>query len=172
MQEVSRAHSIPAVRRKKERIYEKLNPHYIGGFIDGEGSFSVSIGKHKTLKRGLEIRVEFSIEVRADDRNVIERIRATIGCGEIYDIPYRKQGWYPHVKYKIGGRKDLINYLFPLLDTYPLQAKKRRSYELFKEVVLLCENKEHISDKGFNRIIRLRNEMRKIGKKTVNRRNR
>src|SRR3990167_8899208 len=49
----------------KEQIHrEKLNPHYVAGFIDGEGYFSVSIGKHKTLKRGYEVRPEFEIEVR------------------------------------------------------------------------------------------------------------
>ncbi len=172
MREVSRARSTPNILRRKERIYGKLNPHYIAGFIDGEGSFSVSIGKHKTLKRGLEVRIEFSIEVRADDRNIIKRIRQVIGCGNIYNIPYRKQGWYPHVKYKIGSRKDLVNYLFPLLDKYPLQAKKKQSYEIFKKVVLLCENKEHLSDKGFEKILKLRNQIRKMGKKAVNRRNR
>ena len=46
----------------KEQIQnKKLNPHYVSGFIDGEGCFSVSIGKHKTLKRGYEVRPEFEI---------------------------------------------------------------------------------------------------------------
>ncbi len=168
MREVSRAHSTCS-DIGKEQIYDKLDPHYIAGFIDGEGCFSVSIGKHKTLKRGLEVRIEFSIEVRADDREIIERIRKTIGCGNIYDIPYRKQGWYPHVKYKIGSRKDMVNYLFPLLDEYPLQAKKRKSYKIFKKVVLMCENKEHLTDEGFEKILKLRHQIRKMGKKAVNR---
>lgn len=52
----------------KDQIYRKpLAGAYVAGFIDGEGSFSVSIGKHKTLARGLEVRPEFEIEVRDDD---------------------------------------------------------------------------------------------------------
>ena len=36
----------------KEQIYrEKLNPHYVAGFIDGEGSFSISIGKNNEYRR-------------------------------------------------------------------------------------------------------------------------
>ena len=72
MQEVSSARSTKRLdlRRSnylktpygKEQIYkEKLNPHYVAGFIDGEGCFSISIGKHKTLKRKFEIRPEFDI---------------------------------------------------------------------------------------------------------------
>ena len=110
----------------KESIHrEKLNPYYVGGFIDGEGSFSVSIGKHKTLKRKYEVRPEFEIEVRADDRPILERILITIGCGRIYDLSYERYGWYPHTKYKINNRKDLIECLFPFLDRYPLQAKRK-----------------------------------------------
>lgn len=78
MSEVSRVHSTPrkpfernfklGVPLGKEQIQaDKLNPFYIAGFIDGEGSFSVSLGRHKTLKRGIEIRPEFEIELRADD---------------------------------------------------------------------------------------------------------
>jgi hypothetical protein len=60
----------------------------VTGFIDGEGCFSISIGKHKTLKRRLEVRPEFDVELRADDKNIkniLERILITIGCGKIYD---------------------------------------------------------------------------------------
>ena len=128
----------------KEQIYrEKLNPHYVAGFIDGEGSFSVSIGKHKTLKRGLEVRPEFEIELRADDRPILERVLLTIGCGKIYDLSYERYGWFPHVKYKIASVKDMRDYLFPFLDRYPLQAKKAEVYPFFKKIILMYLNKEH-----------------------------
>lgn len=142
-----------------------MDPHYVAGFIDGEGAFCVSIGKHKTLKRGLEVRPEFTIEVRADDRDVLERICVTIGCGAIYDAAYDRYGWYPHVKYKISNKYDLCTYLFPFLDACPLQAKKKDVYKMFKEIVLLARDKKHLTDAGFNRIVELREKMRALGKK-------
>lgn len=150
----------------KEQIYkEKLNPHYIAGFIDGEGCFSISVGKHKTLKRRLEIRPEFDIELRADDKEILERILITIGCGKIYDQSYERYGWFPHAKYKITSTKDMVNYLFPFLDKYPLQAKKSQVYKYFKEIVLMFSRKEHLTDRGLEKIIKLREKIRKIGKK-------
>ena len=115
MQEVSRVRSTKQLpfRRNfklqapfgKERIQrKKLNPNYVSGFIDGEGSFSVTIGKHKTLRRKVLVLPEFEIEVRADDRLILERIMVTIGCGRIYDLSYDRYGWFPHVKYKITIR--------------------------------------------------------------------
>ena len=150
----------------KEQIHKgKLHPQYVVGFIDGEGSFSVSVGKHKTMKRGREVRLEFEIELRADDREILERICKTIGCGRIYDLSYERYGWYPHVKYKIGGVKDMQTYLIPFLDQYPLQAKKGKAYKLFREIVVMFGNKEHLTDTGFKKILKLREKIRARGKK-------
>ncbi len=176
MQEVSSARSTKRLdlRRSnylktpygKEQIYkEKLNPHYVAGFIDGEGCFSISIGKHKTLKRKFEIRPEFDIELRADDTDILERILITIGCGKIYDQSYERYGWFPHARYKITSTKDMADYLFPFLDRYPLQAKKAEVYKYFKETVLMFLRKEHLTDSGLEKILKLREKIRKIGKK-------
>ena len=152
----------------KDRIHKSVQPlegSYVAGFIDGEGSFSVSIGKHKTLVRGLEVRPEFEIEVRADDREVIERILITIGCGRIYDCSYERYGWYPHVKYKVTSTREMEEILFPFLDCNPLQAKKAKSYVLFRDIVLAYRRKEHLSDKGFQKILDARVKLRALGKK-------
>ena len=109
--------------------------------------------------------MKFEIELRADDQEILERILITIGCGRIYDLSYERYGWYPHAKYKIGSRKDMIKYLFPFLDRYLLEAKKKESYVRFKEIVLMMSRKEHLTDDGFKRIIELRNEIRSFGKK-------
>jgi hypothetical protein len=187
VQEVSKSRSTKSKRSEKDRRRrmdlhapfgkesirrKKLNPHYVVGFIDGEGSFSVSIGKHKTTKNGFEIRPEFEIELRADDQPILERILITIGCGRIYDLSYDRYGWYPHTKYKINNRKDLIEILFPFLDACPLQAKKAEVYKFFKQIVIMMDRKEHLTDIGFKKIVKLRDEIRKRGKKakTFNRR--
>jgi hypothetical protein len=113
----------------------------------------------------IEIRPEFEIELRADDEEILERILITIGCGRIYDCSYERYGWYPHLKYKIGSTKDMIEYLFPFLDKYSLKAKKKEVYKLFREIVMMYSRKEHLSKEGFKRIQRLRDEIRRLGKK-------
>lgn len=176
MEEVSRVRSIkrkPFSRNPrlegpigKEQIHrKKLNPHYVAGFIDGEGSFSISIGKHKTTKSGFDVRPEFEIELRKDDQEILERILVTIGCGKIFDCSYERYGWFPHAKYKITSSKNLRDYLFPFLDACPLQAKKAKMYKRFKAIVLMVLNKEHLCDDGLEKIKAIRAEMRALGKK-------
>lgn len=179
MQEVSKAHSSDVVHTQrrnprlrppltKEQIQAlPLHPQYVAGFIDGEGSFVVGFGRHRTLKRGIEVRVQFSIELRADDTEILHRIMKTIGCGKIYDASYDRYGWFPHVTYKIGSTKEMEQYLIPFLDRTPLQAKKREVYRVFREIVLMFRRKEHLTDAGFRRIQKLRDEYRKYGKKRL-----
>ncbi|HXK35685.1 MAG TPA: LAGLIDADG family homing endonuclease [Candidatus Paceibacterota bacterium] len=149
----------------KEQIHrEKLNPNYVAGFVDGEGSFCVGIGKHKTLRRGIEVHPLFEIEVRADDREVLERILVTIGCGKIYDCSYERYGWQPHVKYKVGSSKELEQFVIPFFEKYPLQAKKAQSFNIFKEIIKMMRRKEHLTDNGFVKIVAMRDQLRKIGR--------
>lgn len=144
---------------------KKLNPHYVVGFIDGEGSFNVSVNRKRRSHKGLEIGAAFEIELRGDDIEILERIKETLGCGGIYWYNYPKYKWGPHCKYKIANRKQIIKHLIPFLEKYPLQAKKRKVYELFKQIVFMLDRHEHLTEKGARNILFLREKMRKIGKK-------
>lgn len=144
---------------------KKLDPQYIVGFVDGEGCFCVGISQHKTLKRKLEIRALFEIELRADDREILERLQYTLGCGRIYDLSYERYGWTPHVKYKVSSVKEIAEKIIPFFDRNPLQAKKSFSYERFRTIVLMVQEKRHLTDQGFREIFRLRDQMRTMTKK-------
>lgn len=147
----------------------KLNPHYIAGFIDGEGCFAISIGKHNTLRNRIEIKLEFEIELRADDRLILERIRETLDCGNIYHLSYERYGWRPHEKYKISKLSDFQQKLIPFLKKYQLQAKKRNSFMIFCKAVDLVARKKHLSPEGIQIFRELQQEMRQNGKKDSNR---
>lgn len=142
-----------------------LNPQYIVGFIDGEGSFSVSIYKDETMRNRIYVKPEFEIELRADDKEILKKIQEVLDCGIIYDCNYERYGWYPHVKYKISRIDDLNEKLIPFLEKYPLQAKKAKTFRHFKAIVKMMSNKEHLSLKGVKKIEGLRNKIRILGKK-------
>lgn len=144
---------------------KKLHPQYIVGFVDGEGSFSVSIYKDKTMRTKINVRPEFEIELRADDREILEKIQNTLGCGIIYDCNYERYGWYPHVKYKISKIHDLNEKLIPFFDKYSLQAKKVKTFRHFRSIVKMVADKKHLSLEGISKIEKLRNEIRALGKK-------
>jgi len=119
-----------------------LNPHYVTGFVDGEGCFSVSISRKRF--RVPEVRLIFEIELREDDRSILEEIQKILGCGSIYHLKYeRYQKWRPHVKLKVSSFKDIKERIIPFFRKYPLQAKKRKQFEFFSTVAQMLEHNEH-----------------------------
>ena len=106
-----------------QRSYErtelgKLPSDYVAGFIDGEGSFSVVIAKHKQKKLGLDARLIFGIELRDDDLEILQKIQNTLGCGRIYHLSYKRYGWHPHAMYKISSIREICHKLVPFLEKH------------------------------------------------------
>lgn len=130
----------------------KLNPYYLVGLVDGEGCFCVTFNKHKN-SRLLEIRLLFEIELREDDREILERVKETLNCGSIYYLNYeRYKKWRPHYKYKVSNFKDIREKVIPFFNQYSLQAKKKRSFELFCRVAELIADKHHLISEGIEEI--------------------
>jgi len=133
----------------------KLNPNYISGFVDGEGCFSVTFNKKKDMIRP-EVRLIFEIELREDDLEILRRIKNTLGCGNIYHLRYlRYSKWIPHYKYKVSNIKDISEKVIPFFRKYPLQAKKKYSFERFYKVSQLVLKKKHLTNEGILKIRRI-----------------
>lgn len=115
-----------------------LDPYWVTGFVDGEGSFTFQ-----------DHQPSFGIKLRLDDINVIEKIREFFkGVGKLYTfrdknpsaksyMPNRK----PIVYYRITKRRDLKNIIIPHFDQYPLISRKKEVYEAWKEFVLTGDRK-------------------------------
>ncbi len=129
-----------------------LNPHYVVGFVDGEGCFSITLNKNGD--RLPEVRLVFEIELREDDREILEKIRELLGCGRIYHLVeyVRYAKWRPHVKLKVSNFKDISGKIIPFFKKYPLQAKKSLQFEKFCVVAEMIGRKEHLTEDGIKRI--------------------
>ena len=136
----------------------KLNPHYLAGLVDGEGCFSVSFNNHKN-NRLVEVRLLFEIELREDDKEILERVKEALQCGNIYHLTYeRYRKWRPHYKYKVSNIKDISEKIIPFFRKYPLQAKKKYSFELFSKVAELINKKHHLTAEGVGQIRKLKED--------------
>ena len=128
-----------------------LNPHYICGFVDGEGCFCVSIGRKRF--RIPEVRLKFEIELREDDEPILQEIKETLGCGSIYHLKYeRYEKWRPHVKFMVGSAGEIREKIIPFFLKYPLKAKKKNQFELFCRVSEMISRGEHKSLEGIEKI--------------------
>lgn len=126
-----------------------LNPWFVTGFIDGDGSFTVSIAKKKS-GIGWKIQPILTIGLDQKDLDLLVQIKAFFKVGKIYTS---KRGI---IYYTVGSTKDLIKYILPHFDKYPLATAKLKDYLVFKKIILLMEKGEHNSLPGLLKIFSLR----------------
>ena len=132
-----------------------LDPHYIVGFVDGEGCFSITINKNG--EHLPEVRLIFEIELREDDEAILQQIKNILGCGNIYQLDYKRyDNWRPHVKYKVSNFSDIAGKIIPFFQRYPLQAKKQKQFEKFCRVAEMIRSKEHLTPAGIAKIKSIR----------------
>lgn len=138
----------------KPNLY--LNPLYVTGFADAESSFTVSIYKNETSKLGWRVKPYFSIELHKEDLIILNSIQSFFSVGTI-----RNRARGGENIYSVNDLKDLINIIIPHFDKHPLLTNKRADFELFKEVVTIMNNKEHLTKEGLTKIISIRASMNK-----------
>jgi len=126
-----------------------IDPNFLTGFTDAEGSFVLSITKSDNVKSGWVIKPRFSISLHKKDRFVLEAIKNYLGVGEIYT-----QGT-DSIQYRVFSIKDL-QLVIDHFDKYPLISQKFGDYSLFKQAYLLLINKEHLTPEGLLKIIAIR----------------
>ena len=128
-----------------------LAPDFISGFVSGEGCFYIESGFDSKYKLKHRIRPAFCIELRSDDREVLEAIKKQLNCGNIYDLDfgryhgYEAKGWKPHVKYRVSNLHDIAEKIVPFFKRYPLYGKKKKVFNLYCEIVEAVRNAQHLS---------------------------
>lgn len=149
--------SIQKRRLTTSSLYDtKLNPNFVSGFVDGEGSFYIVMSRDKTRSTGWNITPGFSIQLHGRDLVLLKQIQSFFGAGRISFDAKRKA-----VAYNVTDLKGLINNIIPHFEKYPLITKKRGDYILFKSGLELIEKKEHLSLEGCRKIVEIKACMNK-----------
>lgn len=133
--------------------------NYIAGFVDGEGSFSVAIIKNPSKKGGWLINPCFQVYQHENHREILELCQEVFKTGRIY----RKSGTHPVLNFSIDSMRNIKERVIPFFDKYPL-ITKYDAYQKFREIVLAIDKKEHLTSKGFERLVRIAYSMNQQGK--------
>lgn len=142
-------------------MIEKLPGDYIAGFVDGEGCFALKFRRDVRYDRGKRSGIkpvyfywdiEFAIMLKMDDKRILEKIQNTFNCGKI-DNPDKRGA----IRYSISNINDLSNKIVSFFEKYPLRAKKKFDFQLWKEAVEIFKRNQRFSlnrrkgEKGFHK---------------------
>ena len=134
-------------------LSNNLNPWYLTGFSDAESNFTVRIIKSNSVKVGWTVQLVFQIGLHKKDINLLEKIQAFWGVGEIY----HKEQSSNYVVQSLRGLNVIVNHF----EKYPLLTKKCEDFKLFAQIMTLMNKKEHLTQEGFNKIEALSQQMNK-----------
>ena len=139
---------------------ERLGMSYwIAGFTDGEGCFSVAVIKNSTTKLGKQIFPEFVLTQGAKSLSVLSMAKRFFDCGSII-LNKRYDNHNEHLyRYCIRSVKDLNEKIVPFFEKFPLRTHKRNDFMSFRKVVRMMVKKEHLTRRGWNKIMNLISKM-------------
>jgi LAGLIDADG endonuclease len=146
------------------RITHHLNPYFITGFSDAECSFLILVTNRPksrtgtwwvspwpTKPRSWRIVCRYQIGIHVKDLALLESIQSYFsGIGHIV-----KQG-DGLFSYQVSSPKHISKIIIPHFEKYPLITKKKEDFILFKEVIDMVKNGEHLNPEGLQKIVNIR----------------
>ena len=131
----------------------EVDPMWVTGFVDGEGSWTCSIIKNKNLKVGWEVKPSLKIKLHRKDKPVLEAIQNLLaGVGKIYNNGPEA------VEFRVENIKDLEAVLYHF-KKYKLLTQKHTDFLFLDEIFILRLKKEHLTPEGLRKILGRRASM-------------
>jgi len=124
-----------------------FTPFWIAGFTQSDGSFVVSF---QNSKKGMPIRPRpvFNITQSIEELDMFIALQEYLGVGKVYKNRN-------NVTLVVTSIEEIVTVILPLFDNHSLRGSKQISYNIFKEVSLMINDKKHLTLEGTLQILQL-----------------
>jgi len=154
---------------KRNYIFKGIpDPFWISGFTSGDGSFNLKIGSSATTSIGVRVQLRFGIGLHIRELDVIKGLAAYLNLlyplasksDEVSNIKYKNITTSSKViNFQITKFSDIVNIIIPFFDKYPIQGQKALDFEDFKKVVEIMKTNDHLTVKGYEKIVKIKEGM-------------
>src|SRR5690606_24901048 len=108
---------VEPVPRPTAELKGILDPHWLAGFVDGEGCFLVNTQNSSTHRLGCKIELRFQVTQHIRDILLIESLVEYLGCGKVFRSREA-------VDFIVTKFSDLSDKIIPFFEKYSLQGTK------------------------------------------------
>ena len=133
-----------------------LNPWYIVGFTDADGTFPVIIHLKLNRKGQRFVRVRALYSISQKKSEILRKIHHFFGFGCIAGHGCKGK------QYVVNKQSD-VREIVAFFREYPLQAAKREDFEKWSYIVNMISRKQHLTDEGILEIAKIRETMNSGG---------
>ena len=142
------------------RTLPVVSNDYVVGLTDGEGCFYVNVGKSSRYRTGYRIQLHFHLKMQERDRELLEKVRNTMGCGEVYFQKELRANHCQCYRYTVSAERDIQEIVIPFFKQHPLQSvSKSASFEIFCKIASLVRERKHLTAEGIEKILELKSRM-------------
>jgi len=135
------------------KITLRLNPDFVTGLTESEGSFSIIRHKDDRAKFKVNVSLRFKITMLNNEIELLKMVKSFFGCGFIL---HNKDG---SMDFTIRDINSIDNILIPHFLKYPLRGTKHLDFISFKKAFDIFSSKEHLTEKGMNELNIISKEM-------------
>jgi len=139
-----------------------LNPDYIIGLVDGEGSFTVYVRNPLKSSQNRRVKVEpkFYLKLIEKDKEILYQLQQFFGCGSVYFQKDSRPNHQNCYRYEVYNRNELRTVIIPFFKKHMLKfPSKRNDFTIFCKMFELIENGSHLKESGLKKLFALKQTM-------------
>ena len=154
------------------------DPYWVAGFTSGDGSFNLHVSEHNsTVSKNVHRKVvlKYAICLHRRDEEVIKGLityfksldNNKISDEEFKDTSDKSLLTLSNHIYKTETTvtlyfwkfSDIVNIIIPFFEKFSIEGQKKLDFEDFKLVAEIVKHKEHLTQEGYNRIVKINSTM-------------
>ena len=136
----------------------KLTADWVCGFVDGEGTFWISIEPKSKMKLGRQARIGFKITQGRKNLQILYDIKDMFGVGTVKPQTTNRSVW----EYRVSNFDAMCTKIIPFFERHPLYTYKRFDFLRVRSASLLMIRKLLLTAAGLERIVKMREKMNKV----------
>jgi hypothetical protein len=125
---------------------ERLDAHWVVGFVDGEGCFFVGINPHPDMTSQFQVLPEFTVVQHERDVQLLHALKAFFGCGVV------RRNHAERMAFRVRRVEHLNDNVIPFFEKHPLKSKKHLDFLKFRDVLRLMQEGAHLTTDGIAKI--------------------
>lgn len=148
----------------------EISDDYLIGFVEGEGMFYIGIVPSRGTSRnrsGWQVIYFFKVSQNPNGKTILNFLKKRLGCGYI-KANSQSDPTDQSLAYIVRDFKGLYYKVIPFF-----QGKlviKKHNFEKFKQVILLVNEKKHLTSEGMKKILDLAYSMNTGKRKFIKKR--
>lgn len=142
---------------------QNLNPDYIVGLVDGEGSFTVYVrdpSSSKKVKRRVKVEPKFYVKLIEKDKEILYTLKEYFKCGSVYFQKDSRPNHQNCYRYEVYKREDLNKIIIPFFKKNKLRFfSKKNDFDIFCLMMEVINTEHPLTISGIRKLFNLKQLM-------------